>query len=108
MPSLEIMTTYPRFELRYMLTSPTITINGKLTEAPWGLSRFELAPGEYDVHVAAPSLFRARRGQTVIFVRLAEGDVMRLRYAAPRSSLTPATLEVEAPTVPVARALPRP
>jgi len=102
MATLDIVTSYPRFAFGYALTSPTITINGNLTDAAWGLSRFELAPGEYDVAVAVPSLFRSQRGKNVIFIRLLENDLVRVLYVAPRYSMMPGTISIDA-TLPTAR-----
>jgi hypothetical protein len=102
MATLEILTSRPRFTLQYALARPTITINGTLTEARWGVNRFELAPGDYDVAVAVPSVFRSQRGKNIVFIRLLEGDTKRAHYTAPLYSLMPGTITVD-PTLPPAR-----
>jgi hypothetical protein len=77
---LELHLTRPRFAPLHNLCTPTVRFRDVTESRPWGVHRYELAAGEYDVRVSVPYLFyEACRG--TLRVSILPNHRTQVRYA---------------------------
>ena len=79
---IEVTVTHSPLAFVYRLFKPTITINGRKEQKPWGVHSFDLAPGDYEVAVSYPWIFSPECGKNSIRVSLAPGEAKKVRYRA--------------------------
>jgi hypothetical protein len=68
-------------------TRTTVILDGHLHELPWGQHFFPLEPGRHQLQVSYRYLHLSRAGKASILVDVAENQVIRVSYRAPRSVL---------------------
>lgn len=80
---IEIKTGF--FVLAWFLhfVTPVIEINGKLVKKPWGISQFDLEPGEYTVKIYFSYFMMSQCGANQVRVKVEEGKTKKIIYNMP-------------------------
>jgi hypothetical protein len=68
-------------------TRTTVILDGHLHELPWGQHFFPLEPGRHQLQVSYRYLHLSQAGKASVLVDVAENQVIRVSYRAPRSVL---------------------
>jgi hypothetical protein len=80
--SIEVTVTHSPVAFIYRFFTPTIQINGTKERRPWGVHRFSLSPGDYEISVSYPWLFSPECGKNSVCVRLEAGQARKVNYRA--------------------------
>ena len=91
---LEINTAF--FPLAFILlaVTPVLTLNGHPWRQKWGLSVYDLPPGEHHLQVHFPYLFQDRCGPAALTVPIYAGYLTRVSYDAPFFMFSNGTMRV--------------
>jgi hypothetical protein len=92
---IEVTVTHSPLAFIYHFFTPTIQIDETKERRPWGVHLFPVAPGDYDVTVSYPWLFSPECGKNSVRVRVAAGQVKRVKYRAGFIRYLPGTISVE-------------
>ena len=94
MGQLDITTSF--FPLAWILhfITPRIEINGHPQNRPWGRSVIPLQPGQYQVTVSFPYIFRDRCGPATAVVPIYAGHATVVTYEAPFFTFSNGTMRV--------------
>ena len=79
---IEVTATHSPLAFIYRLFKPTIEINGHKERRPWGVHRFALPPGQYEVSVSYPWLLSPECGKNSVVVLLEAGQSRKILYRA--------------------------
>ena len=84
------------FPLAFFLffCTPRIEIDETVHKKSWGTHFFEVSPGEHQITVYFPYLFKPRCGENSISVNVAAGGVTHVRYNMPPWMLKKGSLKV--------------
>ena len=66
----------------YKRFTPTVTINGKQYQCPWGTHSFEVPPGRCEVSVSYPWAFSAECGKNTVHFEVEAGQRKTVSYCA--------------------------
>jgi hypothetical protein len=92
--TIELAVTYSKLDCIYHLFTPTVEINGVKERRPWGVHRFTLPPGTYDVSVSYPWILSPECGKNTARVELELGAVRKIKYCARLIRYIPGKIEV--------------
>jgi len=70
------------FWILFFIT-PRIAINGQVHQRRWGISTFDLPPGQYRVEISYPYFVLRKAGLATLDVQIDPGQCKMLRYFAP-------------------------
>ena len=80
--SIEVTVTHSALAFIYRLFKPTIEINGNKERKPWGVHRFALSPGFYEVSISYPWIFAPECGKNTVWISLEDGELRKIKYRA--------------------------
>ncbi len=93
-PAIEVTVALSPLAFLYRWTTPTIEINGRKEQLPWGQHRFPLPPGDYEISVSYPWLKWKGCGKNTVRCRLDVGQVRHVKYRAGFDRGRPGTMTV--------------
>ncbi len=93
-PAIEVTVAHSPLAFIYRWGTPTIEINGRKEQLPWGQHRFQLPPGDYEISVSYPWLKWKGCGKNTVRCRLDVGQVRHVKYRAGLNRYVPGTMTV--------------
>jgi hypothetical protein len=66
----------------YLLSTPTIVINGKKERRYWGTHTFNLPPGDHEIAISYPWLLSLECGKKTVRISLSSGETKKICYKA--------------------------
>ncbi len=93
-PAIEVTVTHSLLAFGYRWGTPTIEINGRKEQLPWGQHRFQLPPGDYEISVSYQWLKWKGCGKNTVRCRLDVGQVRHVKYRAGFDRGRPGTMTV--------------
>jgi hypothetical protein len=93
--SIEVTVKHsPLAFIYYLLSKPTIEINGKKERTTWGMHSFVLPPGHYEISVSYFCLFAPECGKSTAEVTLEAGQTRKVTYRAGLIQYLPGRMRV--------------
>ncbi|MGA7893874.1 MAG: hypothetical protein WCA49_11695 [Candidatus Sulfotelmatobacter sp.] len=92
---MEVTVTHSPLAFIYNLFTPTIQINEIKEKRPWGVHRFTLSPGDYDISISYPWLFSPECGKSSVRVHLEAGQLKRVNYRAGLARYLPGKISID-------------
>ncbi len=93
-PAIEVTVAHSPLAFIYRWGTPTIEINGRKEQLPWGQHRFQLPPDDYEISVSYPWLKWKGCGKNTVRCRLDVGQVRHVKYRAGLNRYVPGTMTV--------------
>ena len=93
-PAIEVTVAHSPLAFIYRWGTPTIEINGRKEQLPWGQHRFQLPPGDYEISVSYQWLKWKGLRKNTVRCRLDVGQVRHVKYRAGFDRGRPGTMTV--------------